>query len=97
MSTETQTAVPVVGCVAALDDVIRERLPGLRAGDVVAQWSGGEEIVVEGHRPSRGWTAAIFRKTFVRWSCAGKGGKGWFGLGLTEVPEGAVGHLPVVR
>lgn len=87
----TTTDIPTVHCVAALDDVIRDRLPALRAGDVVARWWSGEGVVIRGRRPSRGWTAALFGASYVRWECVGKG------KGLTQVPEGAVAHLPVVR
>ena len=71
----TQTAT----CLANLDNII-DALPGAKPGDVVAQWSDGEQIILDGLFVGRGSNPYFGPMRAIRWHC--KDHAGMFGRGL---------------
>jgi len=82
MSIYTET-LPRAGCLAQLDEIIRDLPYAPRPGDTVAlwehKWADKEgRIIVDGIWHSRGqWGAQA-----IRWHCPERGNKGLFGRGL---------------
>ena len=88
---ESDCALPVASCRAAVDDIITS-LPVLAVG-AVAQWSAGEVIRITGRIALRGY----FDSSAVRWKCAARGDCGLFGSGYVAFPLASVAHLPLVK